>query len=185
MSALKYKDTDGTWKEVTSLNQVVTVEKEVPVINGTWKTITVRWNLPDTTFRQPEGQEAYFDLSAANIDLLESDNWFLVFQLGYYAAQNQGGGMRIISPILATYSNRDKRESMFTKNTSVIYPEDNGVTYKDFFTYVGTLLPQAYSTFDYHGYVSNHSFRYTHHNTEDSCDICSVVTLFYLDNEEA
>lgn len=128
MSALKYKDTDGTWKEVTSLNQVVTIAKKEEVVvtdmsNLEWREIEVpvyaSKNLPGAY---------YVVCSAANINLREHDNWILCassknidsYYKNLYPADSKP---LIVSPIIAKLkgenaTNPFKRVGIYTYDVS-------------------------------------------------------------------
>lgn len=179
MSALKYKDTDGTWKEVTSLNQVVTVEKEVIVTdmsNLEWKEIEV----PVTAGYQYQ----IINCSAANIDLLSNKNWVLYVSSkeidswydSYYPVASGTSKPIIISPYIANLKG-NREAGIYTLDVDGYGFGGFGTDFYVYRTYAPMMNPG----------VNTASLTQVHSNyiMFEDCKLDATAKLIYLADKEA
>lgn len=181
MSVLKYKNAQGVWEEVTDINQIITVEVDKPVVNGAWKEIEV--TMVDNEF----------DCSAANIDLLDSDNWILcgakphAYEGSFYPVADSKPQGIFITPIIARLkgadmSNNAERIGIYTLRIDGYgYGQDS---YGE--GWIGSALfkAQGNAVAMEQGTHTDGDFRVYSNYIRTDGTWTSTAKLIYLDNEE-
>lgn len=180
MSVLKYKNAQGVWEEVTDINQIITIEVDKPVVNGAWKEIEVT------------AVDGIFDCSAANIDLLESENWMLcggkvhAYTGSFHAVADSKPQGIFVTPIVArlqgsNMNNDFERIGVYTlKVDGYGYGQDtlNPWMGSDFYE------RQGYAVAMEQGTSTSQAFRVYSNKIHTDGTWTSTAKLIYLDNEE-
>lgn len=175
MSVLKYKDANGNWQKASAINQVITVEVEKPVVNGVWKEIEVT---------EVDGE---FDCSAANIDLLVSENWFLCggkvgaySTNGFHAVAADKSQAVIITPVIARLQGADMRDNF--ERIGLYALKVDGYGYRgfgsDLFLSLGTVAAMEPGT------SSSGKYKVYSNSVKTDGSWTTTAKLIYLDNEE-
>lgn len=175
MSVLKYKNSQGVWEEVTDINQIITIEVEKPVVNGVWKEIEVT---------EVDGE---FDCSAANIDLLVSENWFLCggkvgaySTNGFHAVAADKPQAVIITPVIARLKGADMRNNF--ERIGLYALKVDGYGYigfgSDLFLSLGTVAAMEPGT------SSSGNYKVYSNSVKTDGSWTTTAKLIYLDNEE-
>jgi hypothetical protein len=175
MGVLQYKDSSGNWVEIAAINQVIEAEG-----NKVWKEIEVPVISSQSNFQE-------FDCSAADINLLESDNWMLVCSTSEYGTPYGFYGVAsklqpiIITPIFARLQGEDM-DNNFSR-VGIYRPKLNGSTGYEYFG------SEAYNRIDYAvsmntGVSTQKSYRIYKDIIYTPATYENTAKLIYLGNKE-